>query len=352
MNLYDSKTYQRDLLKVALHVLNVEFFRNKAVLVTGATGLICSAVVDLLLTLDDEFRLGLKVYAATRNREKCAERFLEKLDENRLVHIPYDATREFTIGFDVDCIIHGASNAAPRLLGAEPVETFFANVFGTVQLLKLCVNKKCRFRFISSSEVYGILPNQLVPISESQSGFIDNLNPRNAYAEAKRAAENLCSAYKAEYGIDFVIARPGHIYGPTALQSDNRVSSQFMYEAVRGKDLVLKSAGTQIRSYCYCLDCASALLSILTCGKNGEAYNISNKESVIMIREMAKIFAKYANVNLVFDIPSCTEKENFNPMSNSSLCSKKLENLGWSSAFRKEEGFHHSIETIRELRGI
>ena len=111
----------------------------------------------------------------------------------------------------------------------------------------------------------------------------------------------------------------------------------------------MKSDGEQIRSYCYCLDCASAIVTALFMGESGEAYNISNRDSICTIKEMAECFSKAGGVDLHFDLPSEKERRAFNPMINSSLNSKKLESLGWKAVFSKEEGFMHSVNIIREI---
>ena len=129
-----------------------------------------------------------------------------------------------------------------------------ANFMGLDCLLKSAVkNKSNRVVYISSSEVYGSkLKDQ--PYQESDYGYVDLLNPRSCYPSSKRASETLCSAYTSEYGLDTVVVRPGHIYGPTITDTDDRASAQFTRCAVEGKDIVMKSAGTQLRSYCYVLD--------------------------------------------------------------------------------------------------
>ena len=140
------------------------------------------------------------------------------------------------------------------------------------------------------------------------------LNSRNSYSVGKRAAETLCVSYADEDGVESVIVRPGHIYGPTATRSDNRVSSAWAYDVAEGKDIAMKSDGAQIRSYCYCLDCASAILKVLLRGENCQAYNISNPDSVINIRQMAELLAKSAGVQLKMEFPSEEEKKGFNPI--------------------------------------
>lgn len=341
MNILQSKLYQEDIKKSLSGVMKIEELKNSNILITGATGLVCSAIVDLLINAD----LDVNVYAAGRSEQKVAERFQGKAN-----FVQYDATQPLSIDMDVDVdyIIHGASNASPNLYVNEPVETMLANINGMQNLLKYARKKNVKkVIYISSSEVYG-RKDSIEPFKEDQYGFIDLLNPRSSYSIAKRATETLCASYQAEFGVNFNIVRLGHIYGPSASRSDKRVSSDFAYKAAEGENLTLKSEGKQIRSYCYSLDSASAILSVLTGGVNGEAYNISNKNSIINIREMAENLAKAAGVELIFDIPTQVEAAAFNPMDNSSLDSAKLEELGWSGMFDAEVGLGH---TVRILKG-
>ena len=112
----------------------------------------------------------------------------------------------------------------------------------------------------------------------------------------------------------------------------------------------MKSNGTQIRSYCYTLDCASAILLLLLKGEKEQAYNISNRNSIMSIKELAEQFAKEAGVQVQFQIPKEEERQAFNPMDNSSLNGEKLELLGWQGLFGGEEGTAHTVRIIREGR--
>ena len=177
----------------------------------------------------------------------------------------------------------------------------------------------------------------------------DAEDSRSSYSIGKCAAETMCASYYDEYGVDSVIIRPGHIYGPTAVESDNRVSSAWAYDVARGNDIVMKSDGAQIRSYCYCLDSASAILKVLLKGEPVHAYNISNPDSIINIREMAEILVKNAGTELKMELPTEVEKKGFNPMSNSSLDGTELLALGWKGKFDAERGFAHTVEIIKEI---
>lgn len=339
MNVLQSRLYKEDIKSSLSSVLRIEEFQNSRMLITGATGLVCSAIVDLLISAN----MDITVYTAGRSEKKVTERF-----EGKVVFLPYDATKPVNIDVDVDYIIHGASNASPNLYMNEPVETMQANINGMENLLEYARKKSVKkVIYVSSSEVYG-RKEGIEPFKEDQYGFVDLLNPRSSYAIAKRAAEALCASYYAEYGVPFNIVRLGHIYGPSASRSDKRVSSDFAFKAAAGENLVLKSEGKQIRSYCYSLDCASAILSVLTSGIEGEAYNISNKDAIINIREMAEHLAKAGGVELIFDIPSVTETSLFNPMDNSSLDNTKLESLGWRGIFNAEDGLEHTVQILKE----
>ena len=247
-----------------------------------------------------------------------------------------------------DYIIHCAGNASPELYVNKAVETMLMNFSGLNGLLSYAVTHPVSgVLFLSSSEVYGIKETEK-PFSEGDYGFVDLLHVRSSYSNSKRAAETLCCSYSGEYGIRTVIARPGHVFGPTAALKDNRVSSLFAYEVAKGKHLILTSSGSQIRSYMYCIDCAKALLLILEKGNSGEAYNVCGKETT-MIREMAAILADEAGVTMTYAEPTEEEKTQNNPMNNSSLEGTKLFSLGFEPCFTAEEGLRHTVRILKDI---
>ena len=348
--LYDSKLWIDDIDKVLTVVPELDELVGKTVMVTGATGLVCSSIVDILFRYNDTHDNKIKILAAGRSNKKMQSRFHEMVDRDDFAFVAFDATKiNNHLDVHADYIIHGACNASPGMIVKEPVETMLSNFLGMKYLLDYAKEQGTkRILYISSSEVYGEKEGA-EPYCESQYGYIDLLNSRNSYSVGKRAAETLCVSYSDEYGVESVIVRPGHIYGPTASPSDNRVASAWAYSAARGEDIVLKSDGSQIRSYCYCLDCASAILKVLLCGDNCHAYNISNPESIISIKEMAEILTESAGVQLRMELPTEEERKGFNPMSNSSLESTNLLSLGWVGCFDATTGFAHTVRVIREI---
>lgn len=338
--------YWNDVARVTAHIQNKEMLKEKSILITGATGMICSSVAEILFYLNKQ-GVEIKIFIAARDKERVIGRFSDFVEGRDYFFIEYDATKNIALNVTPDFIIHGASNASPAIYLKQPVETMLGNLIGLNSLLNLAVAKKSkRLLYISSSEVYGN-KSENRSYEEVDYGFIDILNPRACYPSAKRAAESLCVSYGVEYGVETVIVRPGHIYGPTITRSDNRASAQFTWNVIDGQDIVMRSAGRQMRSYCYTLDCASAILTVLINGMNGEAYNISNKDSIVSIRDMAEVMASYAGTKIVFENPSDAETKSYNLMSNSSLNAEKLEKLGWKAVFNLENGVKRTINYLR-----
>ena len=333
--------YWNDVEKVAECIPNIDKLRGRTILVTGATGMIGSAVAEILFHMNHTRKLHMNIILAGRSRSRINKRFQTFVSENDFGFSYYDAdTGTLEMGsVQPDFIIHGASPADPYSFSTRPVETMLANINGLSVLLDILKNNQSgRLLYLSSSEVYG-RSSRNQPFSEGDYGYVDILNFRACYPSAKRAAETLCSSYKKEYGVD--------IYGPSIKENDSRVSAEFTRCAVNHKHLVLKSSGLQLRSYCYTLDCGSAILSILLNGYSGNAYNISNKDSIVTIRKLAELFSSAAHVPVIFKDSSNEEKKAFNMMDNSSLNSNKLESLGWKPCFDLQRGI---IATLRYYR--
>lgn len=350
MNVYDCEQWVRDIDKVMTVLPELDMMAGKSVLVTGAAGLVCSSIVDVFFRYNDTHDNKINILAAGRWIEEMQRRFGEQVNRADFCFVKYDASQMGNvIEKKADYIIHGASNASPDMIIKEPVETMMSNILGVKELLDYA--KHCnshRILYISSSEVYGE-KNGDKPYKEDEYGYIDLLKPRNSYSLGKRAAETLCVSYSAEYGVDSIIVRPGHIYGPTASEYDVRVSSMWAYNAAKSDNIVMKSKGEQIRSYVYSLDCASAIIKVLLSGKKGIAYNISNPESIISIRELAKYLSEAGGVKVQTEIPTEDEKKGFNPMSNSSLEADNLLKLGWRGCFNAKTGLEHTVDILKEI---
>lgn len=337
--------YINDLRIAQNDIPNIELLEGKRVFITGAGGLIGSSVVEFLHFLNIDRRYNVKIYAGMRSEEKFRELFDKSFSDVEFVK--YDAIETLNISLEFDYIIHTASPANPANYSKNPVETILANVFGINNLMRYMLDySNQRLLYVSSSEVYGKKENPN-PYVENEFGYLNILNSRACYPSAKRCSETLCSAYKQQFGIDFVVARPGHVYGPNISNSDNRASSQFIKDAASGNGIVMKSAGNQLRSYCYVVDCVSSLITILLNGESGEAYNVSNQKSIHTIREFAECASKISGTSIGFEHPTEEEKSSYNLMENSSLDSRMIVNLGWTGRFDLYSGVSHTIEAYK-----
>lgn len=350
MELYNNKQWIEDIDEVLQTLPELVELAGSRVLVTGSTGLICSALIEFLARWNDTHESKIAIIATGRTETGVRARFAPLLDRSWFDVAVFDAVSgELQDDVVCDYVIHGAGNASPNKIVSEPVETMLGNFMGTYFLLEYArVNHIKRLLYISSSEVYGRSESN-EPFKTTDYGYVDILQPRSSYATGKRAAETLCVSYGAEWGVDSVIVRPGHIYGPTARESDNRVSSAWAWSAARGENIVMKSDGAQIRSYCYVLDCVAAILKVLLRGRAMSAYNISNTESVISIHRLAEMLAKAGNCELRVELPSEEDKKGFNPMLNSSLDASELLALGWRGLFYDSRGLGHTVDILRDL---
>ena len=313
------------------------------ILVTGATGLIGGCLVETLMRNP---KRKYHIYASGRSEARARVLFNDFLGDEYFHFLKYDVIEPLNCEIQFDYIIHAASNGSPNFFAEKPVEVMKANFYGVDNLLNYGVHHGMkRMLYVSSGEVYGEGDGR--PFSESYSGYVDCTKPRSCYPSAKRAAESLCASYIVEHNTDVVIARPCHIYGPHFTESDNRVYAQFISNVLNDENIILKSTGEQIRSWCYVLDCISALLFILLKGKNGCAYNIADNKSNISIKELAELVAGIENKEVVFDLPSFDEQRGFNTVNKSVFLTDQLESLGWKIT---DDLYSKMVSTIKERR--
>ena len=318
-------TYQEDILHIFKADLPWEKLSGANILVTGATGLIGGCLVEALMVNPNR---DYHVYASGRNEERARKRFAEFAEVKAFHFIQHDVMLPLQSDVDFDYIIHAASNASPNFFAQKPVEVIKSNIDGVANLMEYGLTHGMkRFLYVSSGEVYGEGDGRI--FTEEYSGYVNCTSPRSCYPSSKRAAETLCVSYAAEYSADVVIARPCHTYGPHFTEQDNRVYAQFIRNVLKREDIVMKSTGEQFRSWCYVVDCVSALLHILLKGECGEAYNIADDKSNISIKELAEIVAKIGGSKVVIDVPNTDEKQGFNVVKKSVFSTKKIKELGW-----------------------
>lgn len=338
-------TYKNDINAVVDLDLPWEKLSGCNILITGATGLIGSCLVEVLMTRPNK---DYNVYASGRNEERAKIRFADFVDDPAFHFFKYDVLKALEGDIDFHYIIHAASNASPNFFVANPVEVIKSNIYGVCNLMDYGLHHGLiRLLFVSTGEVYGEGDGR--EFTEEYSGYVNPISPRSCYPSSKRAAETLCVSYGFEYGIETVIARPCHTFGPNFTESDNRVYAQFIRNVIAGEDIVMKSTGAQYRSWCYVVDAVSALLYILLKGKNGQAYNIADESSNISIKELAEMIADIGGKKVVIDIPTSNEKLGFNTVSKSIFSVDRLCNLGWKVKGTMKEKL---LSTINRIRGI
>ena len=347
--MFESNSYVSDLDN-QLKKVDLEKLKGKSILVTGAGGLICSYIIDLLIYANMSQNANIKIYAMSRSEDKLKKRFGYFFDSSLFVPVIQDVCSPCS-NLDVDYIIHGASNANPRLYVTDPIGTMNANYLGTLNMLNLAKENNSRFIYISSGDVYGTVDNSNGFLTEDCYGYIDILNVRSSYSSSKRASETLCSSYNSQYNVESLIVRPAHIYGPTCTRSDTRAVSDFINKASQGQDIIMKSDGSSVRSYCYVGDAVTGIMKVLTNGEPCNAYNISNNKNIISVKELAEIICKYSDSNLIIQIPDTElDKKVDSNVKLIRLSSDKLESLGWYPDKDIESGIKLTLNVFKERK--
>lgn len=331
-----------DDIKFAGASLPLEMLSGKNILITGATGLIGTAVVDILMNAGNK---DFHVYAAGRNAERAKLRFVRYQDSPCFHFVKYDAMKALDCGVDFHYVIAAAGSANPVLYSTEPVDVMKGNILGVDNLFQYGLKHNLeKLVYVSSGDVYGEGDGRA--FTEEYSGYVNPLNLRSCYTSAKRATETLCISYASQYGVEVSIARPCHTYGPSFTESDTRVFAQFIRNVLKDEDIVMKSTGAQYRSWCYVVDCASGILFTLLKGENCQAYNIADDDSNVSIRELAEMIAGYSGKKVVIDVPDAVESKGFNVVSRSVFCNEKLKGLGWTPNCTIEQGIRKTIDEM------
>ena len=352
MTLYDNPLYQADVARVA-ELIPIEKIADKSVVVSGATGLVGSFLVDALMEKNASADAGVELYVLSRNLDNARRRFAPFAESPHLHFVRYDASEPFD-GNEIqraDFVLHLASNTHPLQYSADPIGTVMTNVLGLRNLLEFaCAKTAKRFAFASSNEIYGENRGDVELFDENYCGYINCNTMRAGYPESKRCGEALCHAYRAQKGLDFVIPRLTRSYGPTMLPTDSKAISQFIKKGIARENIVLKSAGTQFYSYSYVSDAVSGLLYALLSGVAGEAYNIADEASDITLRDLATTIAEYVGKEVVFEIPDAAEAAGYSKATKARLDGAKLKALGWSPAYDVRTGVRRTIDILRSLQ--
>ena len=355
MHYYQNPVYLQELKTLVDQIENREKLKNKTFVISGATGMLGSLITDLLLYGNGNYGWNCKVAALVRNPEKARKRFADVREENGLQLVQADLGVELSpeIAGQIECadfVIHLASNTHPKQYATDPVNTVLSNIIGTNSLLKLTAALKAeRFALLSSVEVYGENRGDTEKFREDYCGYIDCGTLRAGYPEGKRAAEALCHAYAAQHGVDFVTVRLARAYGPTLQRSDTKAMSQFLWNALAGEPIVLKSEGTQQYSYIYAGDAVRGILWLLTEGKSREAYNLSGKDSDVRLRDLAGTIAELAGTEVIFDLPDAVEAAGYSKATKAMLDDTKIRTTGYEPVYDIKTGLNRTMKILGEV---
>lgn len=352
MNIYSCDDYINDLKSVAELDLPWNLLVNSNVMITGATGLIGSFLVDVLMYKNVNHNLNCKVYALGRNREKARERFKDFYNNDTLEFISYDINCPFEDASikKVDYVLHMASNTHPLQYSTDPIGTITTNIIGLQNMLEFSNKHKVkRFIYTSSNEVYGENRGDVELFDESYCGYIDSNTLRAGYPESKRCGEALCQAYILQKQMNIVIPRVTRTYGPTMLMSDTKALSQFIKKSISGEDIVLKSEGKQYYSYAYVSDTVAGILFVMLKGENGGAYNIADEKSDIKLKDLAGYIASINDKKVIFEIPDKLESKGYSKATKARLNGEKIKKLGWYPKYDIYEGVKHTINILKNI---
>lgn len=265
--------------------------QNAHLFITGGTGFIGRWFLEALHHANRELQLDLSITLLSRSPESFKKKCPHLCQGWRLNLIAGDVNAPLPTA-NYTHIIHAATDASADLNEHQPLTVFKTVVQGTENILELARHlPDSRTLFLSSGAVYGQQPDSLERISESWNGSPDPQSPRNAYAEAKRAAEMLCAIYHKQFAVNVTSARIFSLLGPFLPLDIHFAAGNFIRDAMAGQPVIVNGNGLPVRSYLYPADLIICLLHLLTHGQAGTAYNVGSERS-ISIGELAKTIAE------------------------------------------------------------
>jgi nucleoside-diphosphate-sugar epimerase len=332
---------------VATTAVDWDVFANKRVLITGASGFLPAYLVETLLYLNSTRYLNIHITALIRSRDSYIKRFSHHLNNPNLTVLEQDVSKPINLALPHHFIIHAASQASPKYYGVDPVGTLSANVLGTMQLLELArIHPIISFMFFSSGEVYG--ETQHIPTKEADYGYIDPISVRSCYAESKRMAENMCVSWHAQYQVPVKIVRPFHTYGPGMRLDDGRVYADFVRDIIENRSIIVRSAGTALRAFCYLADATAGFFTVLLKGENGVPYNVGNRQAEISVMDLANLLVGLFPEKQLRVVKESYQVENGylqSPISRNCPDVSRIKTLGWEPRINLADGFKRTIKS-------
>ena len=263
-------------------------------IVTGGAGFLGSHLIDKLMENGEEVICLDNFFTGHKSN------IIHLFNNPRFEFIRHDITKPILL--EADRIWHLACPASPIHYQQNPIKTSKTSFLGSLNMLGLAKRLNARIFLASTSEIYG---DPLVhPQIESYRGNVNTIGPRSCYDEGKRIAETLFFDYKRIHNIDIRVARIFNTYGPRMLPNDGRVVSNFIIQALSGKDITIYGDGKQTRSFCYVDDLIDGFVKLM----NGEIFgpvNLGNPAEMTILELAKKIISKInPELNIIYkEIP-------------------------------------------------
>jgi UDP-glucuronate decarboxylase len=306
------------------------------VMVTGGAGFLGSHLCDRLLDAGHDVLCVDNFYTSTRRN------IIHLLEHPNFELMRHDVT--FPLYVEVDRIYNLACPASPIHYQRDPVQTTKTSVHGAINMLGLAKRTRARILQASTSEVYG--DPELHPQPESYWGNVNPIGIRSCYDEGKRCAETLFFDYWRQHNLPIKVARIFNTYGPRMLPNDGRVVSNFIVQALQGRDITIYGDGSQTRSFCYVDDLVDGLIRLMESeqGVIGPI-NLGNPGE-FSIKELAeKVVALTSSGSEIIYEPLPED----DPTQRKPDITQAREKLGWEPGVALDEGLPRTIEYFREL---
>jgi UDP-glucuronate decarboxylase len=301
----------------------------KSILVTGGAGFLGSHLCEKLLNNGDEV-ICLDNFFTGNKRN-----ILHLLDHKNFELVRHDVIHPMF--FEVDQIYNLACPASPIHYQHNPVKTTKTSVMGAINCLGLAKRVKARVLQASTSEIYGD-PN-IHPQPEAYWGNVNTIGPRSCYDEGKRVAETLFFDYYRQNKVDIRVMRIFNTYGPRMHPNDGRVVSNFIVQALMGKDITIYGDGSQTRSFCFVDDLLEGMFRLMNCEDFTGPVNIGNPGE-FTIKELADTVIKLCNSSskiIALPLPADDPKQRKPDIT------LAKERLGWEPTIALEDGLKHTI---------
>jgi UDP-glucuronate decarboxylase len=304
------------------------------VLVTGGAGFIGSHLCERLILQGHEVVCLDNFFTGRRDNVR------HLLDYSRFELLRHDVCEPLLL--QVDQIYNLACPASPVHYQYNPIKTVKSNVMGTLNMLVLARRVGARILQASTSEVYG--EPHVHPQTESYWGNVNPIGLRSCYDEGKRVAETLMMDYHRQNKVDTRIARIFNTYGPRMAESDGRVVSNFIVQALKGEQLTLYGDGSQTRSFCYVDDLVGGLMRLMEADRLHEPVNLGNPGE-FSIRQLAETIVELCGAELAIDHRPLPQDD---PTQRQPDISRARQLLGWQPTVHLREGLERTVPYFAE----